>query len=759
MCASRAEKATPSLLEPTTLRHARVAEVALLRNVDRVYSYMIPDELAERVQPGMRLTVPYGRGDKPLPAYCLAITEKPWDSTLKPIIDIVDDVSFLSPQLIELGRWMAEYYAAPLGRTLDWMVPAAVKKGAGLRNVRYARLTTSDESPTTLPAKQAKVVAAMRSAADNAVAIDRLLNKADCTNAVIKSLEKKGVLSIEIRREPTDGDANTREVDDPAFHLTDHQTAAIDQIASAIAKPEFLVHLLFGVTGSGKTEVYIQAIRRALAAGKQGILLVPEIALTTQTVDRLALRFANVATIHSGMTESQRAQHWRRIRNGTANVVIGTRSAIFAPCPNLGVIIVDEEQEPSYKSQSAPRYHTRDVAVMRGHTEGIPVVLGSATPSLESWLNVKRRKHYRLIRLPQRVRGQAAPNLTIVDMNDEHRERRGVHMLSRPMEAGLVQTLERGEQAVLLLNRRGYASYVHCPVCRTPMSCPKCDVRLVYHESTRQAQCHYCRTSKPVPERCPMLDCDGHMVKFGLGTERVEEELGRKFPRARVRRIDSDAMTKASDYADILGAFERREFDLLVGTQMVAKGLDFPFVSFVGIVSADTALAFDDFRAEERTFQLVLQVAGRSGRGETAGNVIVQTFAADAAPIRHAVQGDYEAFANEELERRRLTGLPPFTRMVRIVFLDGNQAVARKAAEQAVTDMRGLFERYKIAATVYAAQPANIQRLREMYRFDTTIIFATANGLVTGMKILRDENVLRSKAKRVTVDVDPISLQ
>jgi len=301
---------------------------------------------------------------------------------------------------------------------------------------------------------------------------------------------------------------------------------------------------------------------------------------------------------------------------------------------------------------------------MRGHTEGIPVVLGSATPSLESWLNVKRRKHYRLIRLPQRVRGQAAPNLTIVDMNEEHRDRRGVHMLSRAMEAGLNQTLDRGEQAVLLLNRRGYASYVHCPVCRTPMTCPNCDVRLVYHESTRQAQCHYCRTSKKVPERCPMLDCDGRMVKFGLGTERVEEELGRKFPQARVRRIDSDAMTKSSDYAEILGSFERREFDLLVGTQMVAKGLDFPFVSFVGIVSADTALAFDDFRAEERTFQLVLQVAGRSGRGDTAGNVIVQTFAADTAPIRHAVQGDYEAFANEELERRRLTGLPPFTRMV-----------------------------------------------------------------------------------------------
>ena len=759
MCASRAEKATPSLLEPTTVRHARVAEVALLRNVERVYSYLIPDECVSAVEPGMRLTVPYGRGNKPQVGYCLAVTEQPWESTLKPIIDVVDPIAFLSPALIPLGRWMADYYAAPLGRTLDWMVPAAVKKGAGLRNVRYARLNENAEPIASPPEKQAKVIAILQRASPNAVAVESLLTAADCTNAVVKSLEKKGALSIETRREASGGDGAAREVDDPAFKLTDHQAAAIDQIATAIDGPEFLVHLLFGVTGSGKTEIYIQAIRRALAAGRQGILLVPEIALTTQTVERLALRFTNVATIHSGMTEAQRAQHWRRIRDGSANVVIGTRSAIFAPCPNLGIIIVDEEQEPSYKSQSAPRYHTRDVAVMRGHTEGIPVVLGSATPSLESWLNVKRRKHYRLIRLPQRVRGQAVPILTIVDMNEEHRDRRGVHMLSRQMEAGLKNTLDRGEQAVLLLNRRGYASYVHCPSCRTPMNCPNCDVRLVYHEHTKLAQCHYCRVSKPVPERCPMLDCDGRMVKFGLGTERVEEELGRKFPQARTRRIDSDAMTKSSDYADILGAFERREFDLLVGTQMVAKGLDFPFVSFVGIVSADTALAFDDFRAEERTFQLVLQVAGRSGRGDTAGNVIVQTFAADTAPIRHAVQGDYEAFANEELERRRLTGLPPFTRMVRIVFLDANLNAARSAAEKAVLDVRSLFEGYQIPATVYDAQPASIKRLREMYRFDTTMVFKTAAGLVAGMKVLRDEKTLRAKVHRVTVDVDPISLQ
>jgi primosomal protein N' (replication factor Y) len=471
---------------------------------------------------------------------------------------------------------------------------------------------------------------------------------------------------------------------EPNYELTAEQRDAIQRISTSIASRRFGVSVLFGVTGSGKTEVYIAAMRQALADQRQAILLVPEIALTTQTVSRLASRFDRVAVIHSGMTDVQRSRTWAAVSTGDIPVVIGTRSAVFAPCPNLGVIVVDEESEPSYKNMAAPRYHTRDAAITRAHLEGAAVVLGSAAPSLETWNNLKTRKHYELIPLRNRVGGMALPTVHLVDMHDEHHVRRGVHLLSREMEFHLDRTLQRGEQAVLLLNRRGYASYLHCAKCQNVVTCPHCSVRMVFHATTELAHCHYCHARLAVPNRCSAAGCGGTLVRFGIGTQRVEAELREKFPSARVHRMDSDAMQKPSDYADVLGAFERREFDILVGTQMIAKGLDFPFVSFVGVVSADTALALDDFRSEERTFQLVLQVSGRAGRSERAGHVVVQTFAADSRAIRHAVQGDYEAFAEAELTHRRIAKLPPVTRLMRIILSDARIARLREQSASSV---------------------------------------------------------------------------
>lgn len=756
---ARADRATPSLLDPPTMQSAVVAEVALLRRVDRVYSYRVPPELVGQVQAGMRLRVPFGRNDKPVDAYCLSVSETDdWKSTLKPILACIDATPLLSEVMVELGRWLATYYAAPLGRTLDLMIPAAVKRGAGVRHMRVVRLVDKDFDPAVLKGKQKLLIAAIRGN-DGPIALETACEQAGCTPAVARTLASKGVLQVETIAAPDTAGIRTDPPDDPTFELNASQQAAIDQIDAAIDAAEFSVRVLFGVTGSGKTEVYIRAIRRAIEQGKQGIMLVPEIALTTQTVERLAKRFDRVATMHSGATDAQRARAWRAIASGEAHVVIGTRSAIFAPCPNLGVIIVDEEQEPSYKSQSAPRYHTRDVAVKLAHLRKIPVVLGSATPSLETWLNVHRRKHYTLIELPERVRGLAMPKVHLVDMNEEHRFRPGVHMMSREMEARLRETLDRKEQAVLLLNRRGYASYVHCPKCRNVLRCKHCDVNLVYHASTDKMQCHYCRERRSVPYTCSTIGCDGKPVKFGLGTERVEIEFAEKFPGVKARRIDSDSMSKASDYSEILGDFEKREFDVLIGTQMVAKGLDFPFVSFVGVISADTALAFDDFRAEERTFQLVLQVAGRSGRGDAPGNVVVQTFAADTAPIRHAVEGNYKAFANAELKLRLDANLPPFTRMVRVIVADKQIAKARRAAETIVEQAGELFRKHKVQAKVMPAQEAPIQRLRGMHRYEMSFIFPTAAALMDAIRILKDEGVLRPKADRIVVDVDPISLQ
>ena len=772
MSARRATQSTPSLIDAAEVRIGRIATVALLSPIDRPYSYRVPDEIADALAPGMRVRVPFGRNDRPIDAYCTSLSEGPWDSTLKPVLSLIDDRTLLSDDLLELGRWIARYYACPLGRTLDLMVPAAAKKHAGWKRVRFAtaegatgapalnRRPDAGPTPTAskLTAKQAAALAVLRDAG-RSLAIDAWRHKAKCGAGILKALESAGQVRIETRLEPVEPDPNPTPRHEPEFALNADQQSAVTQLTGAIDDARFSVQVLFGVTGSGKTECYVRAMRHALAAGRQAIMLVPEIALTTQTVRRLQARFDRVAVLHSGLTGVQRSRTWAAIAGGRIPVVIGTRSAIFAPCPNLGLIVVDEEQETGYKSLAAPRYHARDVAVMRGKTEGIPVVLGSATPSLETWQNAGRRSHYHLIRLPRRVADLAMPTMHLVDMHVEHRERRGIHLLSRAMEQHLDIVLQKKEQAVLLLNRRGFASFLHCPRCGTPISCPHCSVHMVFHASTEMAHCHYCRARLVVPNRCPMAGCGGNLVRFGIGVQRVEAELRDKFPQARIRRVDADVMQRVSDYAEVLTAFENREFDILVGTQMIAKGLDFPFVSFVGVVSADTALSIDDFRAEERTFQLVLQVAGRSGRGEVGGHVVVQTFAADADPIRHAVAGDYERFAEQELEKRRQTNLPPATRMVRVLLSDPRVSKLAREAEALAKRVDEAFLKQGIRATIFPPQPAPIPRMRDQYRYDVLMTFGTASGLMSAIDLFKAAALLKTKCRTTVVDVDPVSLQ
>ncbi|GMU35542.1 MAG: primosomal protein N' [Planctomycetia bacterium] len=761
MSRSRIDRATPSLIEPPVLRHALVATIAPLAPIDKTYSFLVPDELAERLKPGMRVEVPFGRSGRPRVAFCVDVSKQEWASTLKTIISVVDETPMIGPKLLELGRWLSRYYCSYLGHTLDMMIPAAAKARAGRRRVKYVRL--AEDIAKTLgedklaSAKQQAVVQALRR--EGQVEIGRLCDLAGCTPAVVTGLEKKGLVTVEIVMEEVSPVEANPSPHHPDFELSDDQQSAIGKIGEAVTSGKFSVQVLFGVTGSGKTEVYVSAIRQVLAAGRQAIMLVPEIALTTQTVRRLQTRFERVAVLHSGLSGVQRSRAWSAIARGEIPVVIGTRSAVFAPCPSLGVIIVDEEAEPSYKNLAAPRYHTRDVAIQRANLEGIPVVLGSATPSLETWKNAHQRKHYQLLRMPTRVRGLAMPQVYLVDMRQEHHERSGVHMLSRAMEDHLNATLARKEQAVLLLNRRGYAGYLHCPKCKYVYTCPHCDVHMVFHASTGLAHCHYCHQRVEMPKFCPMSNCDGRLSRFGIGTQRVEEELGLKFPAARVRRMDSDAMQKNEDYADILAAFERREFDFLVGTQMIAKGLDFPFVSFVGIVSADTALGLNDFRSEERTFQLVLQVAGRSGRGDAPGHVVVQTFAADADPIRHAVAGNYEAFADGELQKRRRAKLPPWTRMMRIIIADPLYTKLQKAGDALKQELDAALERRGIAASVFGPSPCPIKRLRDSYRMDIQLTFDTAGAMLSAIDLFKSEGTLKSSVKTLTVDVDPVSLQ
>lgn len=763
--ADRQQTIMPSLLGPADeLRFGRVASVAVLKPVDRLYNYLVPDELAAAALPGVRVSVPFGPRERPTVGFCVSVSEAPWQTSLKGILRVIDPRPLLSPKLLELGQWIARYYAAPLGHTLHLMIPAAARETAGGRKVRWGVLTDSADTVTTeaeataLSAKQGAVLAALAEHGGELPLTD-CCRLARCGPGVIKALVEKGRLRVEFRAAPSAPLVDTALPPEPKFTLTEEQQAAIASLNNAVMQRQFAVQVLFGVTGSGKTECYVAAMRQALVLERQAMLLVPEIALTTQTVQRLQARFPRVATIHSGLSDTQRSRAWAAIASGDVPVVIGTRSAIFAPCPNLGVIIVDEEAEGSYKNLAAPRYHTRDVAIQRGRLEGIPVVLGSATPSLETWKNAREKKHYHLLRLPHRVRGLAMPTVHLVDMHQEHGARRGMHLLSRAMEWHLRRTLDRGEQGVLLLNRRGYASYLHCPRCQTVITCPHCSLHMVFHATTNLAHCHYCHQKVPMPSRCPTAGCGGSLVRFGIGTQRVEAELYEKFPEARLRRMDSDVMQRLADYADTLAAFERREFDILVGTQMIAKGLDFPFVSFVGVISADTALGLDDFRSEERTFQLVLQVTGRSGRGDVGGHVVVQTFSADASPIRHAVEGDYESFAREELARRQAARLPPCTRMVRVVLADAKASRIEAEAEKLAARLRETLQKAGVAGEVLGPQPAAIPRLRDQYRHDLQVILPDGRAVLAAVDAWRAAGVLRARVGSVMVDVDPVSLQ
>ncbi|MCK6455643.1 MAG: primosomal protein N' [Phycisphaerae bacterium] len=739
-----------------TVRRGLIATVAPLAPIDQTYSYTVPDDLAERLRAGCRVRVRIGAARKPQLGFCTAISEGPWESTLRPIDSIEDDAPLLSPALLELGAWIARYYACPLGYTLHAMVPAGRRRGAGRRAVRYVRRLEGGTSRLT--PRQARVLDVLASRGGT-LALAELTKAAHCAAATIRTLAAAGHVEIEVRHETPEPAWYVGERHEPGFALNSDQAAAVRRIDDAVRAVRFVVLVLFGVTGSGKTECYVRGMRTAIESGRQVIMLVPEIALTTQTLQRLAQRFDRVAVIHSGLRDAERSRLWSAIADGRVSVVIGTRSAVFSPCPRPGLIIVDEEPEPSFKNQASPRYHTRDVAIKRGQLEGIPVVLGSATPSLETWRNVEQQPHYELIRLPRRVAGLPLPTVKLVDMREEHRSRPGVHLLSRMMEEHLQRVLERGEQAVLLLNRRGYASFLFCPRCRTPIVCPNCQVHMVFHSESNVALCHYCRERLVVPTRCAMAGCGGTLVRFGMGTQRVEAELRGKFPSMRLERLDSDAMKHPDDYARVLGEFEARRIDVLVGTQMIAKGLDFPFVSFVGIVSADTALGLPDFRAAERTFQLVLQVAGRSGRSDIGGQVVVQTFASDVSAIRRAVRHDYEGFAAEELRARQRVRWPPHSRLVRLVLSDARLSPLSREAEAVAQRCRAALARHGLSAEVLNPAPSPIARLRNRYRYDLLLRFPDGATMLRALDLLRAEGAWRAQVQSIIVDVDPVAFQ
>ncbi len=745
-------------------REGAVAEVAPILRVDRTYTFAVPEELAADLTPGRRVMVPLGRKGRLVEGFVVSLDRKPWDSTLRPIHSLIDADSFLSPDLVELGRQISEHYCCPLGKTLKAITPEAVRKRRGIARIRFALLVGDEaafrESGKRLTSQRRAIMEALAGETEPMRVTD-LLAKSDASPATLRTMEKQGMVQIIVREDwnepqPVDSPIGLSE---PEFELNDEQDAALASILQSIDAGAFDVTLLFGVSGAGKTEVYVHAIRRIVERGRQAILLVPEIVLTTQLANRLAARFANVAVQHSGLTETQRSVMWRQIAAGQRSVVIGTRSAVYSPCPNLGLIVVDEEQETGYKNLQAPRFHVRDVAIMRAKQQGIPVVLGSATPSLETWHKSNHREDYRRVEITRRVRDLPMPRVHVVDMRDEIVERKKNVVLSRLMERLLDQTLERGEQAMILMNRRGFANRVFCPGCKTRLTCPNCNVGLVVHTTTGQSICHYCRTRIPTPTHCPNVTCGEKLIHVGAGTQRIEQTLVDRYPEARIHRVDSDTMRHRSQYEQMVSDFEARKIDILIGTQMIAKGLDFPFVSFVAMIQTDGGGLSADFRAHERLFQLITQVAGRAGRADAPGQVVVQTLTPELPALRFAIRHDYPAFAEQELGVRRQVGFPPFRRLARFVLSHPREGIARREGEALVVRLHTAIETLRLEQSdVLDPNPCPISRLRGRYRFDVVVRTPTATTLRRLLDRLQADRALRAKSAELIVDVDPVSM-
>ncbi|MBO8162328.1 MAG: primosomal protein N' [Brevibacillus sp.] len=621
-------------------------------------------------------------------------------------------------------------------------------------------VTLSVESSTVekligqLPPRAEKMIQALRYLArqEEPVPLQTLLDTLGISRSTLNSLEKKGWVQV-VRREVYRDPYEKKQFQQPTRHaLMPQQVECLRNIEQKLAAAEYSAFLLHGVTGSGKTEVYIEAIERTIAAGREAIFLVPEISLTPQMVERFKARFGEkVAVLHSALSQGERYDEWRKIQRQEVQVVVGARSAIFAPFRRLGLIVIDEEHESSYKQEETPRYHARDVAIWRARENGAVLVLGSATPALETYA-LATRGRYQLLTMKERVGSRPMPTVHLVDMREELRSDNR-SMFSRTLHQMIEERLARQEQIVLFLNRRGYSTFVMCRSCGYTMRCPHCDISLTYHRTNHTARCHYCGYAVPQPNHCP--DCQSpHIRFFGTGTQKIEQELARLFPGIRVIRMDVDTTSRKGAHEALLGKFRRHQGDVLVGTQMIAKGLDFPRVTLVGVIAADTSLHLPDFRAAEKTFQLLTQVGGRAGRHDLAGDVVIQTYAPDHYSIRHATRHDYESFYQIELALRKERGYPPFYRLVLLTFAHEEVPVVIRAAEQYASYLR---PRLQPGTQLLGPVASPIARLKDRFRFQLMIKYRDEPKLTNLLAQMSDHfaDWIRQHQVAVTIDVDP----
>jgi primosomal protein N' (replication factor Y) len=734
---------------------ARIARVVPEVSLDRAFDYEIPEKLDAQVALGAKVRIPFG--SRKIVGYVVEFPAEPPSRALKPIQEVLSKNAFLPASLIQLAQWMAHYYCAPLTVALLSVLPKAVRRA----DAAFKQRLWVEPLTATLPEE---VVPALKKARAQMAAWEHLQKNgpgwlADLTSvcgaAAWRGLAERNLISIESRTQDRDPFLHTPVAESIPHEMNAEQLAALKVVREEIVAEKPRVVLLHGVTGSGKTEVYLQAIAQVLALGKSALVLVPEIALTPQTVEHFRARFigqkVGVAVLHSHLSSGERHDQWQHIRSGRARIVIGARSAVFAPLDDLGIIVVDEEHEHSYKQEESPHYHARDVAVMRGHLERVTVVLGSATPSLESYHHAKEGK-YRLVELLQRVEEGQMPVTHVLDIRPKQKGEPPVLVAPRLIEA-IQARLDRSEQAIIFLNRRGYSSSLQCPQCGYVEMCPNCSVALTFHRRAEKLRCHLCDFSSAVPHACPQ--CGYAPFKYsGSGTEKVEHALVEAFPKARIERMDSDNMRGKDAYARTLGDFAEGKIDILVGTQMIAKGLHFPRVTCVGVINADLALQIPDFRASERVFQLLMQVSGRSGRGQVRGEVFVQTRVPFHPAIQFARHHDYTGFVEQELAFRRSLHYPPYERFVLVTAKGRSEEKTLFVIENLAKEM----ERLDLPETeITGPAPAPIARIEERYRFQ---VFLRTRRIMAVTPRLRPLFMDRAWPDdiRITLDVDPVDL-
>jgi primosomal protein N' (replication factor Y) len=752
-----------------------IARVTLELALRKEFDYAIPPELAQLVDVGTRVQVPLGA--RKVFGCVTAVAEESAQSKLKPILKVIGVKSLVTPQVLKLARWIGEYYCCAPEVALKSVLPEAVRhEQAGWRERLFVHAVALAGDLPKLPKRQQEVWNIVEERRE--LPLTELLELAETTSSTVRRLEDRGLVVVSAQVSERDPYAREHFLPTQPLPLNSAQEQALRAVIAAMdgsggktqepgvqtsqAAHPARTFLLHGVTGSGKTEVYLQAIAHALESGKGAIVLVPEISLTPQTVERFKARFSSgplqtlVAVLHSHLSTGERHDEWHKIRQGRARIAIGARSAIFAPIDPLGLIIVDEEHEHTYKQEEAPRYHARDVAIIRGQMENAPVLLGSATPSLESFYNCQKGK-YTLLELPERADDKKMPVVRIVDMRQTVRRGKGIPIFSPQLYDAIALRLERHEQVILFLNRRGYSTSLQCPRCGYVAGCPNCSVSLTYHRQEQRLCCHICGQTEAVPAVCPNEACRNPEIRYaGLGTQKVEETLGKLFPHARTVRMDSDALKRKDDYRRILGDFRAGKIDILLGTQMIAKGLHFPNVTLVGIIYADLALHQPDFRAGERTFQLLTQVAGRAGRGDVEGEVFVQAFTPFHPSIQFARRHDFKGFYEQELGFRQQLKYPPAGRVALLTLKGRNEEKVKFSAEHIRRELGNLLAGFK-DLIIAGPAPAPLMRAETYYRYQLMLRTPRMTKLSRKLAELIQAQALPEDVS-MSVDIDPVDL-